>query len=86
MIFSIARSQMIALSPLVLVGLLMACAVGPDYVPPQKTGEMDQWQEAMEAGIVPSEADVSRWWRHLQDPLLDALVARALEVACGLRK
>lgn len=76
---SIVRSRAISFAPLILVALLMACAVGPDYAPPQKPEEMDQWQEAMEAGIVPSEADVSQWWRHLQDPLLDALVVRALE-------
>lgn len=73
------RFQSMMLILVILVAALMGCAVGPDYTPPEKPSEMDHWQEAMEAGIVPSEADVSQWWRHLQDPWLDGLVERALE-------
>ena len=72
------RFQSILLIPAILLTTLTGCAVGPDYLPPEKSSNMDHWQETMEAGIVPSEADVSQWWRHLQDQHLDKLVDRAL--------
>lgn len=72
------RFQSMLLILIIPLAALMGCAVGPDYRSPEKPSGMENWQEAMEAGIVPSEADVSQWWRHLQDPRLDELVARAL--------
>jgi NodT family efflux transporter outer membrane factor (OMF) lipoprotein len=77
--FSRTRSRLMFLVSITLLAVLTGCAVGPDYMPPEKPVDMDHWQEAMEAGIAPSEADVSQWWRYLQDPLLDALVVRALQ-------
>lgn len=71
------RFQSILL-PAILMTTLMGCAVGPDYLAPKKLSNMDSWQETMEAGIVPSKADVSQWWHHFQDQHLDQLVSRAL--------
>ena len=72
------RFQSMMLIPVIVLSALMGCAVGPDYVPPEKSPNMDHWQETMEAGIVASEADVRQWWRYLEDKQLDELVARAL--------
>jgi NodT family efflux transporter outer membrane factor (OMF) lipoprotein len=79
MVFSkIHFRSLLFIWPFVLA-MLMGCAVGPDYAPPDKPQNMDQWHEIMEAGILPSEADVGQWWHHLEDPLLDMLIDRALK-------
>jgi multidrug efflux system outer membrane protein len=59
-------------SPL-LLPLLTACAVGPDYAEPApKTAE--SYDQAR--GFSPEPAAVE-WWRGFKDPLLDDLVSRA---------
>jgi NodT family efflux transporter outer membrane factor (OMF) lipoprotein len=57
--------------------LLSACTVGPDYraASPSDLGVPDSYYGAPPA---PSPADLSIWWKQLDDPLLDSLVDRAV--------
>ncbi|MGD9597119.1 MAG: efflux transporter outer membrane subunit [Steroidobacteraceae bacterium] len=52
---------------------LSACAVGPDYVPPVPALP-EAWSAPQLQGHVPWPA---RWWETFDDPVLDALEARA---------
>jgi NodT family efflux transporter outer membrane factor (OMF) lipoprotein len=68
-----------------LVGVLAACAVGPDYKPPDEVvpARYAGTSGAGTAGSVATGAaltDVAlaRWWTGFDDPTLDDLVARAL--------
>ncbi len=74
------RTPLRALIPL---AVLTACKVGPDYEPP----ELDvpaSWEAELPAQW-DAEGDVAmEWWKALNDPLLDDLVARALENNPGL--
>jgi NodT family efflux transporter outer membrane factor (OMF) lipoprotein len=56
------------------------CMVGPDYHRPE-VPVPPAWGEAstMNAASGPSATTLSEWWLALHDPLLDRLVARALE-------
>ena len=66
-----------------LAGLLGACAVGPNYRPPQVNLPdrfTDTRQPAAPAdGAGSSSVEIASWWRALHDPELDSLVDRALE-------
>mgnify|MGYP003384753146 FL=1 len=84
------KSSLVWLFIIVLPLWLMACApVGPDFTRPE-TDPAGQWLESTEQGLQPVPADVSRWWRAFNDPVLNELVATArannnsLEIA-GLR-
>jgi len=60
--------------------LLAGCAVGPNYERPA-TAEGGSWHEPLRGAITGAPADteeLATWWRRLDDPLLDDLVARAL--------
>jgi len=73
---------------LVPVALLLAAGctvVGPDYEVPEATLP-EAWREAAEAGLAPGTADLAAWWRRLDDPLLDELVARATRDSLELRE
>jgi outer membrane protein, multidrug efflux system len=62
---------------LAIASSLSSCAVGPDYAPPH-VAMPPAWQEA----LPPTSADPStleRWWTGFHDPLLERLVARAIE-------
>ncbi len=60
-----------------LVALLLAgCTVGPDYSPPQ-TAVPDRFAEADALGAT-NDSDLARWWDGFGDPMLSALVERAL--------
>lgn len=64
-------------------GLLAGCVVGPNYQPP----ELDlpvSWPQAPALEAV-DEAELAQWWRKFEDPVLDALVARALADNLELR-
>lgn len=63
-------------SPLGLAVLLTACAVGPDYQPPQPAMP-ERWTEAVPN--VPAGADLAQWWRGFNDDILNRLVERALQ-------
>ncbi len=55
--------------------LMVGCAVGPDYVPPE-VEKPEAWRVEYE-----DAADVSniRWWEQFEDPVLNELIERALK-------
>jgi NodT family efflux transporter outer membrane factor (OMF) lipoprotein len=57
---------------------LLGCAVGPRYQPPA-VPMPKAWTEASAASTVTSDASLERWWTEFRDPILDRLVARAVE-------
>lgn len=62
---------------LIGTALLSACAtVGPDYRAPNAV-ELRVPDSYFGAAPSPSAQDLATWWRQLDDPLLDSLVARA---------
>ncbi len=72
-----------ALGGVALSWLLAACAVGPDFQPPQ-TVLSDQFVSV--EGVQLSAADVERdFWKSFQDPTLDALVEQALAANHDIR-
>ncbi|HEY5810818.1 MAG TPA: efflux transporter outer membrane subunit [Povalibacter sp.] len=54
--------------------LLSACAVGPDYSPPESKMP-EQWRAA-DSTLSQDEVN-GEWWKEFRDPVLDDLVARA---------
>jgi NodT family efflux transporter outer membrane factor (OMF) lipoprotein len=60
---------------LVLV-LLPACAVGPDYTRPD-TPAPDAWHQQATRGLADGKADLRTWWTVLNDPVLNGLIERA---------
>ena len=66
-------------SCLLLVGAAAAaCAVGPDYVPPEVPKQVSPEYAAVEdPAFRPGKADLVRWWTVFEDPQLDDLIARA---------
>lgn len=63
-----------------IVVALSACAVGPDYRPPQPTTP-DEWHSLPQTGVKIESADatsLAAWWKTLDDPVLDQLIERAL--------
>lgn len=74
-----------AFAPLAAALMMSACAVGPDYVaPPTPGGPAPTLTEAQAAGTTPTPLP-PQWWRLFGDPVLDALVTRALERNTDLR-
>lgn len=75
------------LSPIVLItaagaaATLTAChPVGPDYAEPQLKAP-EQWATPLDLPGAPhpdSQADLSRWWTVLNDPVLSSLIDRAV--------
>lgn len=61
------------LLPLLALGLLAGCTVGPDYKRPVVAGTTEPWL----AATAPGEVDPA-WWTELHDPVLDGLVADAI--------
>src|SRR5215470_14402930 len=57
--------------------MLGGCMVGPNYQTPEiampEAFAEDNFEEE------PSEADLSGWWKQFNDPLLDSLIAAAIE-------
>ncbi len=64
-----------ALSLVLVSGWLNACAVGPDYEPPQ-TQMPDSWYVDLSKGLKEGKADLRTWWKTFDDPLLDSLIDR----------
>lgn len=78
-----AKRARAALTGVALSWLLAACAVGPDYQPPQ-TVLSDQFVSV--EGVQLSAADIERdFWKSFQDPTLDALVEQALAANHDIR-
>ena len=68
-----------------LAAALAGCTVGPDYVRP--TPEIPaQWSTALPVADAASPADLTHWWRQLDDPVLTALVERALAANRDVRE
>lgn len=75
---------------LMVMGLfsLCACAVGPDYQPPDFPLPK-AWHADLPAGLQtgPMEpATMSQWWRNLQDPLLSDLIRQTLDSNLDLKE
>ena len=69
---------------LLLVGIV-GCTVGPSYrVPDMHVPAM--WSEASQTGVTTQPLQVAQWWRTFNDPVLDALVARAVRANIDLRQ
>jgi NodT family efflux transporter outer membrane factor (OMF) lipoprotein len=68
------RGEVAVLSILAL--LLGGCAVGPDYIKP-KAQEPKEWIEKDDLRIKSEPADLSRWWKIFDDPILDDIIERA---------
>lgn len=65
---------------LALAFTLSACAVGPDYRPPQPVTP-DSWHELPATGVrveSPDAPSLAAWWTTLNDPQLNELIERAL--------
>jgi NodT family efflux transporter outer membrane factor (OMF) lipoprotein len=70
------------------LGLAGCAAVGPDYVPPATDvpagwSRLDTPPQPVTRADAP--IDLSQWWQGLNDPLLSALVAEALQASPDLR-
>ncbi len=64
--------------------LLAGCAVGPDYEPPAASTP-SAWARAEAERTDAGPGDLSRWWTVFGDPVLESLVARAVEGSPDLR-
>ena len=60
---------------LLVIGLLAACTVGPDYKPPDAAVPA---QFAGTTGAAQSDVTLAQWWTGFDDPTLNDLVVRAL--------
>lgn len=64
--------------------LAAGCMTGPDYTRPEIATPKD-WVSEPAGGINSAPADIATWWAQLDDPVLDGLIARALEGNFDLR-
>ncbi len=62
--------------PTLLLSLLMGCAVGPDFHPPE-VKVPDQWEEDLLEGFPEGESNLQTWWTTFNDPFLNRLIERA---------
>ena len=64
-----------------LATMLSACAVGPDYRPPQPP-RVDEWHTPAAPGAqapAANDATLAAWWTVLNDPTLDRLLEQAVK-------
>lgn len=66
-----------------LVATLAGCTVGPDYVAPEPEVP-DAWRAAAASDLGPGAAPIARWWEAFNDPVLDDLIAAAIESNRGV--
>ena len=66
------------LAALFVLPTTIACALGSRYAPP-RVAVPKAWLESPAVGAPAQGAALSEWWTQFQDPLLDRLVARAVE-------
>ena len=64
--------------------LSAGCAVGPDYTRPE-VPVMDEWIEARNSALRSEPAELARWWKRFNDPVLDALMEKAFRQNLTLR-
>jgi multidrug efflux system outer membrane protein len=69
---------------LLLVVGLSGCMVGPNYRAPQVPVPA-AWSEAQPGKAEASAAAVSQWWTTFKDPVLESLIARAVQSNWDLR-
>ncbi len=71
-----------------LLVLIAGCAgipsVGPNYHPPQ-TATPANWSEPQLGGATNSAVQIVEWWKTFNDPELDSLIERAVNVNYNLR-
>ncbi|MBN1816943.1 MAG: efflux transporter outer membrane subunit, partial [Sedimentisphaerales bacterium] len=60
------------------------CRVGPDYTAPEATMP-DAWHIKLTQGLSEGQADLTTWWKLLQDSVLEDLIHQATEGNLGLR-
>jgi multidrug efflux system outer membrane protein len=60
-----------------LMFVIAGCSVGPNYKRPD-IAVADRWNETPQSGIDMRSAPLSKWWTEFNDPLLNALVERAV--------
>jgi len=73
------------LMPLAMaLAFVAGCAVGPDYIRPQAP-EQGEWLEREDPKIKSEPVDLSRWWKTLEDPVLDALIEKGYRQNLTLR-
>ncbi len=60
------------------------CMTGPDYVRPD-IATPDDWVSEKADGVAATPVDIATWWTQLDDPVLDGLIARALEDSFDLQ-
>ena len=70
------RRRTLSLSLLLLT--VVGCAVGPRYKRPE-IPVPQAWRESPAAGVPATGSSLERWWTTFHDPILDSLVARAVE-------
>ncbi len=68
-----------------LLAFAASCTVGPDYQPPEVKTLPAAFREA-DARLTGQPADLTSWWRKLNDPLLDRLVERAAQQSLDLKE
>lgn len=71
-----ANYAMVLLIALAALLLFSGCAVGPNYKPPQ-TAVAASFANQSTNAVSASDAALATWWKSFNDPMLDALVARA---------
>jgi len=75
------RSRLSQVLIVALSGALSACAVGPDYKPPELPMP-DNWHAQPASGFrveAAGSATLASWWTTFNDPELDSLIHRAIE-------
>ena len=75
-VFTGPRFGMLGVTALCL--WLTACALGPDYRPPQPTLPQ-RWTEQPATTAVDPRPDLSEWWRGFRDSRLNRLIERAMQ-------
>jgi multidrug efflux system outer membrane protein len=63
---------------------LTGCAVGPNYQRPPATVPAT-WGQGSQPGVTVKGPDLATWWHRFDDPLLDALIDRAVAGNLDLR-
>ena len=61
--------------PLMAPALLAGCVLGPDHVRPEVA--LPETLPLPASTETPTPAEWAQWWRRFDDPVLDALIARA---------
>lgn len=64
--------------------MLSACAVGPDYTPPEAPDAAKQWGGAL-PDAMNTATPIGQWWKTFRDPMLEELVSEAAEHNHDLR-